>query len=173
MTIDKKTVLKARAKQLSKIEQFDNVGKESSIEVVEFTIFSETFALESSCIREVYPVKDYTPLPCTPPFIIGLINVRRKVLSLIDLCHFFGRPKMQEIVGKKALILEQGDMEFGILADDVTNVSKIVLTDIQPALPTLTKVRQEFLQGVTSQGLIILNANKLFNYQPLIVNEEP
>lgn len=173
MIIDKNALLRLRAKQLSHIEKVDFRDKEKSIEVVEFNIFCETYALELTYIREVHPVKDYTPLPCSPNFIIGLINVRRKVLSLIDLCYFFDLPKMEQIIGKKAIILEQGDMEFGILTDEITGVSTIRLNDIQPPLPTLTKVRQEFLQGVTNQGLIILDVKKLFEYKPLIVDEVP
>lgn len=165
-------ILKARAKQLSLIEQAPS-SKSKAIEVVEFNISSETYALESIYIREVHPIRDYTPLPCAPAFIVGLISVRRKVLSLIDLCHFFDLPQTSEIIGKNVIVLEQGDMEFGILTDGMTKISLIPLCEIQPPLPTLTAIRQEFLKGITHDGRIILDAQKLFDNKQLIVNEVP
>lgn len=169
----KQAILKARALQLSRIEQLPTAFKGTSIEVVEFKIASETYALETSYIREVYPIKEYTPLPCVPAFVLGLINVRRKVLSLIDLGDFFELPKAEEIVGKKAIILGEDGMEFGILADGAIQVSSILLTDIQPPLPTLTAMRGEFLKGITHDGRAILDARKLFDSKKLIVDEAP
>lgn len=170
---NKEAILKARAEQLSHLDNSLSSSKSKSIEVVEFNISSETYALESIYIREVQPIKEFTPLPCAPAYIVGLISVRRKVLSLIDLSHFFDLPKSSEIIGKKVIILEQGDMEFGILTDGMAKISLIPLSEIQPALPTLTAIRQEFLKGITHDGRIILDAQKLFNNKLLIVNEAP
>lgn len=171
--IDKQAILRARAKQLSQVEVSTSPTKSKSIEVLEFNISTETYAIESIYIREVHPIKEYTPLSCVPAFIVGLISVRRKVLSVIDLCYFFDLPKTTEIIGKKVIILEQGDMEFCILTEAVTKISLIPLSEIQPPLPTLTAIRQEFLKGITHDGRIILDAQKLFDNKQLIVNEVP
>ena len=45
--------------------------------------------LSPDFVREVYPLKDYTPLPCTPPFVLGLVNVRGQIISVIDIKKFF------------------------------------------------------------------------------------
>lgn len=171
--IDKQDILRARAHQLSLVEASTAPTKSKAIEVLEFNIASETYALESIYIREVFQIKDYTPLPCVPAYIVGLISVRRKVLSLIDLCYFFDLPKTIGIIGKKAIILEKNDMEFGILTENVTKISLIPLIEIQASLPTLTAIRQEFLKGVTHDGRIILDPQKLFDNKQLIVNEVP
>lgn len=167
----KQAILKARALQLSRVEQLSSTFMGEAIEVVEFGISSEKYALESSYIREVHPIKEYTALPCVPAFVLGLINVRRKVLSLIDLGVFFDLPKATEIVGKKAIILGKDGMEFGILAEGTIQMASLLLTEIQPPLPTLTALRSEFLRGITKDGCTILDANKLFNSKKLIVDE--
>lgn len=170
---DKQAILKERARLLSRLQKSEGFSSEQAIEVLEFKIANESYALESMHIREVYPIKDYTVLPCAPGFIAGLISVRRKVLALIDLRYFFDLPKSEGIIGKKALILGQGDMEFGLLTEEISKISQIPLIEIQPPLPTMTAIRQEFLKGITHDGRIILEAQKLFDHKQLIVNEGP
>lgn len=172
-SIDKQSILKARAKKLSQIENPVTATDGKSVEVLEFEMAKENYAIESKYIREVHPIRDYTPLPCAPAFVVGLISIRRKVFALIDLCYFFDLPPIREIIGKKVIILEQGDMEFGILIDGTIKINFIPLSEIQPPLPTLTDIRQEFLKGVTKDGLIILDALKLLENKHLIVNEVP
>jgi purine-binding chemotaxis protein CheW len=172
MAKDKTAILKERAHRLSALQVDMDLARVSTVDVIEFTMGGESYALELKYIREVYPIKDYTPLPCVPTFIMGLINIRRKVLSLIDLSPFFDLPKAEQVEGRYAIVLERGDMEFAILTEGISKVCSIKSTDIQPALPSFTKVRQEFLKGITSEGIAILDAIKLLDFQPLIVNEE-
>src|SRR5579859_1438162 len=71
----KQAVLKARAKSLAQ-ENKVMEGAEQHLEVVEFLLAYEKYGIESSYVREIYPLKELTPLPCTPAFVLGLINVR-------------------------------------------------------------------------------------------------
>src|SRR3970040_376038 len=71
---EKKQILKARALVLAR-ESKKLETAEESIEIVEFLLASETYGIESSYVREAYPMRDLTPLPCTPPFVYGIINV--------------------------------------------------------------------------------------------------
>ena len=56
-----------------------------SIEVVEFLLAHERYAVESAYVREVYPLENLTPLPCTPAFVLGIVNLRGEIVSVIDL----------------------------------------------------------------------------------------
>lgn len=47
----------------------------------------------SEYVREIYPLKEFTPIPCTPPFVLGIINVRGQILSVIDIKKFFDLPE--------------------------------------------------------------------------------
>ncbi len=70
------------------------------------------------------------------------------------------------------IILSSGDMEFGILADDILGVSQVPVKDVQESLPTLTDIRAEYLKGVTKDRLTILDAKKILTDKNLIVHEE-
>lgn len=166
----KQEILRLRAEKLAKPLKTESTPG-NIIEVIVFELGGEHYALEAKYIREVYPLKDYTSLPGAPSFVYGLINVRRKILPLINMKKFFGLPESQESSRSKVIILEEGDLEFGILADSIAGVRKIAPDEIQISLPSLTGVRLEFLKGVTQDRLVILDGSKLLSDEKIIVHE--
>lgn len=171
-TLDQKEkILKARAKTLAQ-ESKEQAAAAEYIEVVEFLLAHEKYGVESSYVREVYPLKELTPLPCTPPFILGIVNVRGQILSVINFKKFFGFPEKGLTDLNKVIILRSESMEFGLLADAILGVRSIPLAAIQPSLPTLTGIRAEYLRGVTNDQLVILDAEKILFDKKIVVYEE-
>ncbi len=142
------------------------------IEVCEFMLDRERYGIESQYIREVYPLKNFTPVPCTPSFVTGVINIRGQILSIIDPGKFFDLSRKGLSDLNKVIILHSPVMEFGILADEILGVKKISMEDVETSLPTLTDVRLDYLKGVTGNRLIILDGGKILGDEKLIVNEE-
>ncbi|MEJ1959787.1 MAG: chemotaxis protein CheW [Nitrosomonadales bacterium] len=145
---------------------------DESIEVVEFLLAHERYAIESAYVREVYPLEEFTQLPCTPAFVLGIVNVRGEIISVIDIKKFFDLPEKGLTDLNKVIVLESEDMVFGIVADVISGVSLIPRADIQPSLPTLTGIREDYLLGVTAQRVVVLDAEKLLNDEKLIVQEQ-
>jgi purine-binding chemotaxis protein CheW len=164
-------ILKARALALAR-EPVPADAAGERIEVVEFLLAHERYALESRYVREVYPLENLTPLPCTPAFVLGIVNLRGEILSVIDLKKFFELPEKGLTDLNKVIVLQSGNMRFGILADVIADMRRIPVTDIQPSLPTLTGVREEYLKGVTAERLVILDAEKLLTDESIIVQEQ-
>ncbi len=167
----KQTILKARAKALAR-EPEREAATEEFLEVVEFLLAHEKYAVESVHIREVYPLKDLTPLPCTPPFVLGIVNVRGQILTVIDIKKFFDLPEKGLTDLNKVIIVRAGDMEFGILADAILSVRSLPLAEIQPPPPTLTGIRAEYLRGVTSERVVILDVARILADEKIVVREE-
>jgi purine-binding chemotaxis protein CheW len=167
---DVKRILKERAKLLARepVKETDD----ASIEVVEFLLADERYGIESRFVREVYLLKEFTHLPCTPPFVFGLINVRGQVLSVIDIKKSFGLPDKGISDLSKVIIIHKDKMEFGILADAVFGVREIRLSEFQPSLPTLSGKREEYLRGVTMDRAVILDGARLLNDKDIVVYEE-
>lgn len=156
----KEAVLKARAQTLAKETQ-KKAPDQGATSVVEFLLASERYGIDSSFIREVYPLKELTPLPGTPPFVLGIVNVRGQILSVVDLKKFFDLPGKGLTDLNKIIVLRGEGIEFGILADVIFGLRTVDLKEIQPSLPTLTGIREEYLRGVTSDRLIVLEAKKI------------
>lgn len=168
---EKKKILKARAKALAR-EPEEKPTADESIEVVEFLLAYERYAIESNYVREVHPLKEFTPLPSTPPFVLGIINMRGQILSVIDIKKFFDLPEKGLTDLNKVIILSGDQMELGILADLILGVRSIPLQEIQPALPTLTGVREEYLKGIARERVVVLDAKKLLADSKIVVHEE-
>ena len=167
---EKRRILKERAKALAREPEPDTVAGES-LEVVEFMLAYENYGIESSYVREVYPLTEITPIPCTPPFVLGIINVRGRIMSVIDLKKFFDLPEKGLTDLNKVIIVHNEKMEFGILADAVLDVRPIPLKEIQPSLPTLIDIRADYLKGVTKERLVVLDAEKILSDKRITVHE--
>lgn len=164
-------ILTARAQALGRVpEPAETAG--ACIEVVEFVLAHERYAVESRYVREVAPLENLTPLPCTPAFVLGIVNLRGEILSVIDIKKFFDLPEKGLTDLNKVIVLQSGDMVFGILADAITGVRRIPVTEIQSSLPTLTGIREEYLKGVTPERTVILDAEKLLADEGIIVQEQ-
>ncbi len=87
-TPDNREILRARARVLARPPQ-SIPAAETSLEVVEFRLAQECYALETRFVNVVYPLKDLTPLPCTQPFVLGIVNVRGRITPVIDVKKFF------------------------------------------------------------------------------------
>ena len=167
---EKKKILRSRAKALATEEQDNQNVKQ--IKVIEFLLANEKYAIEESHIQEVYPIKNITPVPCTPEFVIGIINIRGRILSIIDLKKIFDLPEKGLGYFNKVLVLKIGKMELGILTDIILGVQYISTKDIQPSLPTLTGIREEYLKGITKSRLVILDAVKIMSDKNILVHEQ-
>jgi purine-binding chemotaxis protein CheW len=168
---DEKKLLRARAQALAREPEREEAAR-GALEVVEFQLAYETYGVESWYVREVYPLKGLTPLPCTPLFVRGIINVRGQILSVIDLKKFFGLPEKGLTDLNMAIVVHDATMAFGILADVVVGVRSIPVDAIQPSLSTLTGIRAAYVKGVTGERLVILDAGTLLSDHKLIVLEE-
>ncbi|MCL4471870.1 MAG: chemotaxis protein CheW [Gammaproteobacteria bacterium] len=167
---DTQRVLEERARALAR--EPERAEAAERIEVVEFLLAHERYAVESDYVREVYPLEELTPLPCTPAFVLGIVNVRGEILSVIDLKKFFDLPEKGLTDLNKVIVIESKDMVFGILADAISGVWHIPRAGIQPSLPTLTGIREDYLLGVTAERVVVLDAEKLLSDEKLIVQEQ-
>ena len=168
---EKQGILRKRAKILARQLELDQ-DSGAGLDILEFLLTHETYAIEMRWVAETFPLKELTPLPCTPPFVAGIINVRGRILSVIDIRKFFGLPEKGLTELNKVIIVHNAEMEFGILADEIIGTRTIPLAEVQLPLPTLTGIRGEYLRGVIRKRTAILDGAKLLADKSLIVNEE-
>ena len=166
-----KEILKARARALAREAEAPQETAEA-IEVIEFVVAQERYAVESAYVREIYPLNELTPLPCTPRFVLGIVNVRGQILSVIDIKKFFDLPEKGLSDLSKVVILRSEAMEFGVLADSIAGTRVLPVHELQPSLPTLTGIREEYLRGVTADRTVILDAGKLLSDPKIVVHEQ-
>lgn len=178
-----KEILRTRARILAREPNIEESDDES-LEIVNFSLAYERYGVETTFVREVYPLRELTPLPGTPAFVLGIINVRGRMLCVVDLKKFFGLPEKGLTDLNKVIVLTSGLLpsqqtrfregvgEVGVLADAILGVKRIRQGSIQPPVLTLTGVREQYLRGITEEHDIILDAQKLLSDQKLVISEE-
>lgn len=163
-------ILKKRALNLAKpFEKSEQINKKT--EIVEFRMDIEKYGFETLFVSEVFPLNQLTPLPNVPAFILGLVNIRRRILSVIDLKAYFGLPSKADS-SKFAIILENPQMEFAIAADDICGIRTLYPQDELLLEKTKYHQRQDLIKCITKDFLIILDANKILAEKSLYFDEK-
>lgn len=164
-------ILRARAQSLARIPPAAPAA-DTTVELLEFRLASERYALETRHVHEVQPLRELTPLPCTPDFVLGIVNVRGRILGVLDLKKFFQLPDQGLTDLHRIILLRGNGLEMGLLADVIVGVRRIPVDRLQPSLPTLTGIRAEYLKGVTDERLVVLDLERLLADPKIIVHDE-
>ncbi len=166
-----KTVLKKRADLLKVTEKKTEISSKQ-IDGLEFLLSEERYAIDSTYVSEVVPLKELTPLPCTPAFVIGIINVRGKILSVINLKEFFDLTIKGISNLNRVIVVKHRDIELGILADEISGNTIINIDKLQTKVSTISEANKKFIIGVTDERLIVLDVRELLLSDRIIIDEE-
>jgi purine-binding chemotaxis protein CheW len=170
-TEETRDILKARAANLAK-ERDDHVLPNGIMEVLTFMLGQERYGIETRYVREVTPMNELTPLPGSPSFVMGIVNIRGQVVSVIDIRKLFELPQRGVGDQDRIIVLQDGAMEFGILGNSILGVVTVTPDELEAALPTLSGVRAEFLKGVTRDRTAVLDGSRLLTDEKVIVRED-
>lgn len=164
-------VLRSRAQALARTPPRAPAAG-TMLELLEFSLASERYALEARHIQEVQPLRELTPLPCTPAFVLGIVNVRGRILPVLDLKRFFDLPEPGLTDLHRIILVRGNELELGLLADVIVGVRNIAADSLQPSLPTLTGIRADYLKGVSEDRLVVLDLERILRDPKIIIHEE-
>jgi chemotaxis signal transduction protein len=161
-------ILEKRAKKMARPVKIKN--EVLPIEVLKFRLANQEYALSMDHIREVELTGEITPVPGTPEYITGICAIRGEIISLVDLREFF------KIHGKgltdlnRVIVITDGKITFGILADFITGIDMILREMLTHIRPGQTPIAEKYLLG-TVHDLILLDAAKLLEDPAMIIND--
>ncbi len=160
-------ILKERARQLAKKRENGNNDTGKTL-VVEFLLFPEKYAIAASFIEEVLTLQEITPLPGTAEHLMGVVNFRGKIVPIINLKNLFMLKEQGLTEMDKVILLRQGQVVFGLLADSITGSQSIDMDQLAEPPLNLSKIGNEFITGLMPDGTIVLDAAKVFASNSLI-----
>lgn len=147
------------------IQQLDN-----NLQILTFVLDKEWFGTEIQHIQEVLEYRRVTPVPRTPSYMLGVINLRGKVVPVIDLRDYFGLTITTPTVNSCIIIVDimiEGEEAFiGLLADSVQEVLELTADQIQPAPSLGARIKTKFIKGIIEQNddmIILLHLANVFN----------
>ena len=168
---DREAVLRRRARALARVEERGR-AEGPFLEILEFAIGDEVFGASSTCVRRVEPLRDLTPLPCTPGWVAGVINLQGRIVAVIDLAALLELPRTGITDLSHVVIIAYGDVEAGILASRILGLRRIREASLRPPLPTLAGAAARFVLGTEADGGLILDAERMLSGGNLVVEEE-
>jgi purine-binding chemotaxis protein CheW len=163
-------ILQARARALAVDHAVPDPGPE--IDVLEFLISGDGYALEMRYVQEVHALNGLAPLPCTPAFVRGIVNLHGRILSVIDLLPLFGLPQKPLSATDKLIVLREGSMSFGVLADEICGVRRLPLRAMQAVPVMATGIPPGWAGGVTPGRHLLLDAKSLLTDKTVVVDQE-
>ncbi len=131
---------------------------------VTFHLDKEVYGINVMQVQEVLRYSEIAPVPGSPAYVLGIINLRGNVVTVIDTRMRFGLEPAEVTDSSRIVIIEASEQVVGILVDSVAEVVDLSTDDIDPAPNVGTEESAQFIKGVSNRGeelLILIDLNKL------------
>ncbi|MDA3943371.1 MAG: chemotaxis protein CheW [Bacteroidetes bacterium] len=162
-------ILKKRAAQYASRTTEDD--SQNQLSVIGFYLHPEMYAIDYDYVKEVKTVIEITSIPGTPDFIMGIINFRGNMLSVVNLKTFFGLKEKGLTEFNKLIIIGKGNFEFGIMTDGILGNLRLDQHKLSAPPLTLSESGSAFVKAISAEGIILLDTEKILNSKQLLIEQ--
>ena len=131
---------------------------EQEEQFVAFRLSGETYGIPITLVHEIIRSCEITQIPRTPEYVRGVVNLRGKIVPVIDLRRRLGLPEVEKTGATRIVVVEVNDSVIGMIVDSVSEVIRILNSQIEPPTELVADVEKDLISGVGKRenGLIIL-----------------
>ncbi|EKD11730.1 chemotaxis protein CheW [Limnospira platensis] len=180
-TPEERQIFRERAANLKRETKKDELSGLMSLVVIGLN--GEYFGVNLSIIREFTDIHNVTPIPCTPPHIVGNMNLRGEIVTLVDIRGILGLPMDINGNSQKAAIVQVGEVVAGIIVNDIFDVTYLNPSAIKLVPAAVHSTQDEYLRGTAiyrdrqnpqaqNRMMSLLDLEKILVQETLVVNEE-
>jgi len=151
-------------------EKLEKIKKKREFQFVEFSIEDELFGINIMNIQEINMVSEITKIPKAPYFVEGIINLRGKVIPVIDIRKRFNLPEKPYDKDTRILVTNLNEKVLSFIVDSVNEVNAITTDNIENPPAYLENVDTKFVTGIAKledRIVIILDLNEMFTEEEL------
>jgi purine-binding chemotaxis protein CheW len=133
-------------------------------QLVVFQLGAELYGVEIARVHEIIRLQTVTRVPHAPAFVEGVINLRGKVIPVVDLRRRFGLPLADHTRASRIVVVEIGDQVVGIVVDGVSEVLRVNKGTIEPPSPVVAGIESDYLHGIAKlpeRLVILLNLDRV------------
>lgn len=141
-----------------------DVGEEK-VKLVIFSLLEDYYAIDGAYIKDILPVGKITFVPGSSDYILGIINMRGDIESVLDINKIMGLPERQTDKNSRIAIAEKEGIRSGILVDSVLDVIDVHKSSIKTPVATPSKSLQEFVVGYTTynnKSAYLIDVGRIF-----------
>jgi purine-binding chemotaxis protein CheW len=160
-------ILEQRAHALMAQESVAEI--ELGEELLIFRLGEGEYSVPAQYVREVQPLGDVTPLPFTPPFVVGLVNVRGRLLAVLDIRPLLDMPRVPSQPQAFLLVLTANNIEVGLMADALVEIRRGD-AQLAPVLSAAAGRGVAWVRGVDRRLSLLLDPPSLLSDPRLLVN---
>lgn len=135
------------------------------LQLVSFEVGEEEYAVPILSVQEINRMMQITKVPQSPSFVEGVINLRGKIIPVIDLRKRFGLTKLENSDDVRIIVVDIASRVIGFTVDRVNEVLRINANIVEPAPAMVCGMDTDYVQGVgklDDRLLILLHLEKLF-----------
>lgn len=172
-TPEERATLRERAQNLRRVNEKEDFAGLIALAVIGLN--GEYFGLDLQIVREFTDIGKVTPVPCCPNHIVGNMNLRGEIVTLVDIRNLLNLPMTSPETGAKVMLVRVEDLVVGMKVDEVFDVMYLQPSQIQAVPAALHSISDEYLQGTApyrEKMMTLLDLGKMFKKGTLVVNEE-
>jgi purine-binding chemotaxis protein CheW len=146
----------------------ERAAGDTVMQLVTFRLKDETYGINVMQVQEVLRVSEIAPVPGAPDYVLGIINLRGNVVTVVDTRTRFGLPPTEVDEASRIVIIESDKQVVGIMVDSVAEVVELAHSDIDAVPNVGSEEASRYIQGVKSREdglLIVVDLNKLLTEQ--------
>lgn len=163
-------ILRERGEALAQPATFAGDISDTSDQIICFRCGESSYGAELHQLREIRTVDSIAVVPCTPRFMLGLIQVHGDITPVVDLVEFFGFRRTEPLPRPMTvLVLDVERHSVGLAADELFDVRPLRKGKLLPVPATLNKTEREVTRGLTSDRTMVLAGDALVLHQRLRV----
>lgn len=150
--------------QTNEVEVRKDKSNDEVLQWVTFQLEEETYGINVMHVREVLRYTEIAPVPGAPDYVLGIINLRGNVVTVIDTRSRFGLMQGEITDNTRIIVIESERQVIGILVDSVAEVVYLRSSEIDTTPSVGTDESAKFIQGVSNRDgklLILVDLNKL------------
>lgn len=134
------------------------------LQLVTFRLGNEEFSLDILRVQEIIRHMELTRVPRTPDFVDGVINLRGRVIPVLDLRKRFGLPSDEKTNETRIIVVDVDNKTVGLKVDAVSEVLRLPADTVEPAPAIVTGAESDYIKGVgklDGRLLILLDVEKI------------
>ncbi|HCE3701647.1 TPA: chemotaxis protein CheW [Vibrio parahaemolyticus] len=150
--------------QAFEVEVKKDTSNDEVLQWVTFQLEEETYGINVMQVREVLRYTEIAPVPGAPDYVLGIINLRGNVVTVIDTRSRFGLMEGEVTDNTRIIVIESERQVIGILVDSVAEVVYLRSSEIDTTPSVGTDESAKFIEGVSNRDgklLILVDLNKL------------
>ncbi|RKO66878.1 chemotaxis protein CheW [Desulfofundulus salinus] len=139
--------------------------QQGELQLVVFRLKEQTYGVDIGHVLEIIRASDITAIPGAPDFVEGVINLRGRVIPVIDLARRLGLAPINVTGNTRIVIVEVGGTTAGMMVDGVSEVLRLSQESVQPPPPMVAGVAATYLQGIAmvdDRLIILLDTTRIF-----------